>query len=345
VLGVPRDANEDALKKAYKKQALKWHPDRHVNGDEKGQKAAEEKFKEAAGAYEVLSDKQRRAVYDSYGWEGLEGGAPPPDFGGEMPPGFGGGFPSGAQHFVFRTNGTGGSGGFGNIDPMKLFASMFGGDMGGMGGLGMDGMGMNGMGMSGIGMNGMHSTEFDSLFSRAGGAHRGSNKRCRTAAAPGALAPGATVVAHSLNSAAEVNGATGVVVDVNDNGRYTVQFDRLQKTLSLKRSNLLQLGIPVQLSGLKSQPQLNGSTGKLVGMKNDRYLVQLGDAARTTAAFRRESVELPAGTGVAIGGLVSRPELNGHAGQIVDLDRSCGRYVVSTDSGTQVKLKAANITC
>jgi len=330
VLGVPRNADDTALKKAYKKLALKWHPDRHVGDDEKDQKVAEEKFKEAAGAYEVLSDKKLRTAYDTYGWEALEGGTPNPGFGGEAPSGFGGGFPGGAQHFVFRTNGANNRG-FGNIDPMKLFASMFGGETEGMGSMGMDGMGM-------------HSADFDSIFGLGGGAHRGSNKRCRTDA-PGALPPGARVVAHGLNSAAEVNGATGTVVDVNRNGRYTVDFDALRKTLSLKRSNLMQLGVVVQLSGLKSQPQLNGSTGKLVGLKNDRYLVQLGDATRTTAAFRRESVELPAGTGVAIAGLISRPELNGQAGTVVGLDRSSGRYVVSTESGTQIKLKAANLTC
>ena len=69
ILGVPKDADEAALKKAYKKQALKWHPDR--NPDNKT--AAEAKFKEVAEAYEVLSDKNKRAIYDQYGEEGLKG--------------------------------------------------------------------------------------------------------------------------------------------------------------------------------------------------------------------------------------------------------------------------------
>jgi molecular chaperone DnaJ len=68
VLGVGRNASEDELKSAYRKLALKYHPDR--NPDDKD---AEEKFKEAAEAYEVLRDREKRSVYDQFGHAGLEG--------------------------------------------------------------------------------------------------------------------------------------------------------------------------------------------------------------------------------------------------------------------------------
>jgi len=68
VLGTNRNATEDELKKAYRKLALKFHPDRNP-----GDKAAEDKFKEAAEAYEVLRDPQKRQIYDQYGHQGLEG--------------------------------------------------------------------------------------------------------------------------------------------------------------------------------------------------------------------------------------------------------------------------------
>ena len=68
VLGVPKNAEQDVIKKAYRKVALKFHPDR--NPDDK---AAEEKFKEAAEAYEVLSDGDKRARYDRYGHAGVDG--------------------------------------------------------------------------------------------------------------------------------------------------------------------------------------------------------------------------------------------------------------------------------
>ena len=68
VLGVSRDADEQTLKSAYRKQALQYHPDRNPNNPE-----AEEKFKEAAEAYSVLSDAQKRAAYDRYGHQAVSG--------------------------------------------------------------------------------------------------------------------------------------------------------------------------------------------------------------------------------------------------------------------------------
>ena len=83
VLGVNRDAPEDEIKKAYRKLAMKHHPDR--NPDDKG---AEGKFKEAKEAYEVLSDAKKRAAYDQFGHAGVD---PSAGFaGGRGPEGFGG---------------------------------------------------------------------------------------------------------------------------------------------------------------------------------------------------------------------------------------------------------------
>ncbi|MGH9610167.1 MAG: DnaJ domain-containing protein, partial [Bryobacteraceae bacterium] len=68
VLTVSRDADEQALKSSYRKLALRYHPDRNP-----GDQEAEEKFKEAAEAYAVLSDPQKRAAYDRFGHPGVNG--------------------------------------------------------------------------------------------------------------------------------------------------------------------------------------------------------------------------------------------------------------------------------
>src|ERR1700733_6963780 len=77
VLGVPRDADETTIKKAFRRLARELHPD--VNSHDPD---AEEKFKAAATAYEILSDSERRATYDRYGHEGLRSGGQAPNFDG-----------------------------------------------------------------------------------------------------------------------------------------------------------------------------------------------------------------------------------------------------------------------
>ena len=84
VLGVDKKASAEEIKSAYRKLALKWHPDRWVNGSDAEKKTAEDNFKEAAEAYSVLSDPDKRAKYDQFGFaaDQMGGGAGGFDFGG-----------------------------------------------------------------------------------------------------------------------------------------------------------------------------------------------------------------------------------------------------------------------
>lgn len=126
VLGVDKGASADEIKKAYRKKAIQWHPDKFANASEKEQKDAEEKFKEAAEAYDVLSDADKRARYDQFGHS-----MGPQGFGGG---GSGyGGFSGGGMsmedifaHFGDIFGGRFGGGGF-----SSSFGSGFGGGFGG----------------------------------------------------------------------------------------------------------------------------------------------------------------------------------------------------------------------
>ena len=120
VLGIGKNATTDEIKLAYRKAAMKWHPDRWVEGTDAEKKTAEEKFKEASEAYSVLSDPDKKARYDQFGFAGVDGQAGP-DF----------------------------SGGFGNLE--DILRDLFGGGFGGFGG----GFG----GFSGFGGSGSSRTQ------------------------------------------------------------------------------------------------------------------------------------------------------------------------------------------
>ncbi len=132
ILGVTKTASAEELKRAYRKQALEWHPDRHKDDKE----VAEKRFKEINQAYQVLSDPQKRSAYDQFGHEAF---APGGGFSGQRGTGgFSGGSPFGQGQqgrwgpftYTYTTSGGGGGSPFEGYDfgdPFDIFESFFGG--------------------------------------------------------------------------------------------------------------------------------------------------------------------------------------------------------------------------
>lgn len=146
ILGVAKNAPDDEIKKAYRKLALKYHPDKNKAKD------AEEKFKEVAEAYEVLSDKKKRDIYDQYGEEGLKGESS-------------GGHPGTGNSFNYQFHGDPRATFaqfFGTNDPFSIFFGNDGGMSDGMGGFG----GGNVFGLGG-------GMDHDDIFSHLGGGRGG----------------------------------------------------------------------------------------------------------------------------------------------------------------------------
>jgi len=353
VLGVDRGADEKEIAKAYKKLALKHHPDK--NPDNKAQ--AEEHFKKITEAYEALSSADKRKMYDQFGKQGMQGG--------------GGGGGNGGVSFqqaddIFKAF-------FGGQDPFSMFFDGDGGGMGGMGGMGSmggkgggrprvvfqgGGGGMPGMGGMG-GMGGMPGGMFDmggmggmeGMMGGMGGfpgSSKGGGKGAPRKAPmpPHALQEGTTVTIRGLTKAAEHNSKIGKIAGWNEQkGRYEVSLDR-EETLSLRPSNLTQR-CSVEVTGIESQPGLNGSTGEVINFNDEsgRYMVKLRqkmENGRDTIGLQPQNLLLQKSTRVIVTGL-SNEQHNGQMAQIIEVDREALRYTVQCQNGKQIKIKLENV--
>ena len=340
VLGLGRDASEEEIKKGYRTKAVKWHPDKWSNKPETEQKEAEEKFKAAAEAYEVLSDKNKKAIYDQYGEEGLKAG--------------GGGGPSAASGIV----------------PMSGFP----------GGVFMSSSGGPGvrvsftMGGSSSGMSEARAQQIFASFFSGGDPFAGFfddddvdfSRRRRPAAPPRApprappplradLLPRETSVKLVGLSKASLNGTIGSIAGYDDEKkRYTVRLPSAGE-LAVKPLNVRQViaGVRLDLATSKQAGYSRCVSGTAVyDTPSSRYVVTdlPSNGAGIAHSFasvkaKPESVILPADTRITAVGLTGRPELNGQAGRVMSSDGEDGeRYVIEmAATGEQVKLKFGNV--
>lgn len=345
VLGVDKGASDSDIAKAYKKAALKFHPDKNPDNKEK----AEENFKKVTEAYETLHDPEKRKTYDQFGKAGLQGG-------GGMGPGGGVSFQQADQ--IFKAF-------FGGNDPFSMMfgddedgaASFFNGGRGGPGGprvVFRQGGGMPGSsGMPG-GMPGGFGFDFGGggMPGMMGGMGKGAGRRSAAQAPPPpphAMTAGTQVVVRDLAKAQEHNGRLGKIASWNaSSNRYEVTIGDDELTLSLRPTNLTQT-CSVEIVGVESQGELNGQAGEIInyGEDNKRYVVRLKKKmanGRDVIALFPANVILRIGTRVVTQGL-SNADFNGLMGQIKDIDREANRYTVDLQNGKSIKIKFENVLC
>lgn len=356
VLGVERNAADADIAKAYKKLALKHHPDKNPHQKEQ----AEEIFKKITEAYDVLRSAEKRRIYDQVGKQGLGGGVPADagaaGFGGMPSGGFGGGGMTRNQaDEIFRMF-------FSGSDPFAAFA-------GGVPG------GRNFMFQSGPGSGSSSQFQFQSsmddddgdgvpmVFGPAGFFSNRGRMRARTtgagkrsrAASSGvprdrplfyAMPVGTAVTVCGLEQAQEHNGRIGRVSGFDPaDGRYTVNFEHPDGRLSVKPKNLTQM-CRVLLTGLEGKPELNGRGAEIIGYDSakNRYMVLLEGPNSVAISVQLGNCILPIETRVILQGL-GHAAYNGQMAQILSLDREARRYTVLCQGGNQIKVKYDNVRC
>lgn len=311
VLGVGRNADESSLKKAYRKLAIKYHPDKNPDDP-----TAEEKFKNIAEAYDVLSDAQKRAAYDRYGKDGARAA----EQGADMSGGAGGFSPHGGVRMDQRRAQEMFSMFFGGDDPFAAFG----------GGAEMPG---------GVRIQVMGSG-FDDMFSR------GVRRRVETPQRRyDRLNRGSHVILKNLVNAADKNDEIGTVRGY-ERDRYLVSLENDQ-TISVKPENVVQLLKNVRLVDIASDPTLNGKTGTLIGerpVQGSRRFVVHVTVTKQTISVKPENIIFPKDSLIVVQGVQSKPELNGQYATVVSFDTAAKRYVVQTNSSNQLRLKKENVT-
>ena len=298
-LGVEKSASAEELKKAYRKKAVQFHPDKNP-----GDKAAEEMFKKVSHAYEVLSDAEKRAAYDRYGPAAFEGGA------GAAGP-----------------RGGGGMGGGGFHDPFDIFREVFG-QQGGRGGGGifeeMFGGGGGGGGRDGADLR--YDLEI-SLEEAARGVEKEISFRkqmaCERCDGSGAEPGSKRVTCATCRGAGQVRRSGGIITFTQTCPSCGGAGTRIEKPCSgcrgegrVARSTKLNVRIPPGVdTGSRLRSSGNGEAGLAGGQPGDLYIVL---SVKEHELFERQGddlfCEIPIKfTLASLGGSIEVPTLSGKA--------------------------------
>ncbi|MFM7750169.1 MAG: molecular chaperone DnaJ [Opitutaceae bacterium] len=299
LLGVEKSVTAEELKKAYRKKAVQYHPDKNP-----GDKAAEEMFKKVSHAYEVLSDAEKRAAYDRYGPAAFEGGA------GAAGP-----------------RGGGGMGGGGFHDPFDIFREVFG-QQGGRGGGGifeeMFGGGGGGGGRDGADLR--YDLEI-TLEDAARGVEKEISFRkqmaCERCDGSGAEPGSKRVTCSTCRGAGQVRRSGGIITFTQTCPSCGGAGTRIEKPCSgcrgegrVARNTKLNVRIPPGVdTGSRLRSSGNGEAGLAGGQPGDLYIVL---SVKEHELFERQGddlfCEIPIKfTLAALGGSIEVPTLSGKA--------------------------------
>jgi len=330
VLGVDRGASDSEIAKAYKKLALKYHPDKNPENKE----IAEDNFKTLTEAYEVLHDPDKRKKYDQCGKSGISGGTTYQQ-----------------ADEIFKTF-------FGTNDPVSMFfddedGGPFRGGIGGPGARVFINGGGGGARMGGMNFGGGMPFDLGGMggfpgFPGGFGGKGGSKGSQRRPPPQWAMPPGTTVVVRDLSKAQEHNGKVGNIQGFDQSkGRYEVDLGG-GNSLSLRPTNLTQQ-CDVKVVGIESQPELNGQVGQVLSYSDStgRYSVKLRQklaSGRDCVGLEPSKVVLSPGTRVVIQGL-SNQQFNGLMANIVETDHEAMKHTVQCQNGKMIKIKFDNVVC
>lgn len=309
VLGVPRNADEKTIKRAYRKLAVKHHPDK--NPDD--QKGAEERFKRVGEAYEVLSDEKKRRIYDQVGKQGLKGG-PSANFN------------FGDAQDIFKMFFSNNGDPFGDDDG---FGGMFGGGFPG---------GMPGMRFSFGGPGGARG--FPGFGGMPGHGH-GMRRPQRTKPSP---IPEQSLIYTGNLTQETYNNLQGRIISWTGE-RFHVDISAWNKgkdQISVKPMNICQMITGVLTHKLSSE-QFNGSEVTVVGYAPGHARIRVQFPNGDVKALKPENLLIPSGTIVHLENL-SVDSMNGRWGTITEWLDEKGRYEIQIQNSTKsYKVKPVNV--
>lgn len=315
ILGISKDANENQIKKAYRKLAIKYHPDKNPNNKEE----AEKKFKKIGEAYGVLSDNEKRKTYDQFGKQGLEGGVNinPNDifqsfFGGNSP--FGGGM------------------------------DIFGGGMDPFGGIGMN----NGFQSQTVFISsncpGMRSVRIErnsnhnpfgfenSFFSN--NINQNTNQNIEEFV----IKNKTKIVIRNLINTHDKNGEIAFIEEYdNKRGKYLIRLEKDDSLLLIKRNNIMPI---INIKHYKTKLK-----GKIINSCNDKYTILLYVKDRSVKVNNVQNYEIifPDKSIIEIKNIRNKKNINGKIGKIISFNEEDKRYKILLENGRMYCINSKNI--